>query len=542
MFISMSTYSRIITPWRLLLFFFFQSAFFSFFFLSDMTSSEESGWKYERILLFDVRHVYSSPSADLKYGRYGKTVKKLDFNPLLLPLFHRTVIDPSFYLSPGYSRQNYCVLASLILSIQARAGKSSIRAALKTYKDMDDRIAALSFSGLYDVTKVGMAYKDFARLESLNSRPIPTNLLQFYPALSFFEGLSVNLYRLRHENGSFRLFPLGVSQTSRSSSFFQCDLLLVTSDLLAANTTVPENHVLAVPYLQTLVEKFSKSRGGYKGGICRSCLCCFTSTHALEAHFNVCSIDCRRGSALPRKRSRNMYIHRPFKFNTFSQRVEQNGLQWRRSSNFKMLKPLVTGYFDMESYNIPLSADTGSIYEKIPRGAISTQAVMSYQYVFRSMYKEIPISQSLAAPRIRFSPQTQESGDKELFIGLFLSLRSDLLEHSRHLHNVLSRDVPPPRQSQRDPNLLKYIASKTACDICGKLFGSTGYSHRSKSFYTIIKQFDHDHYYRSMNFPLLMRNGVPMRAVLCQGKYILPSYRILYFAVFSSISFCSFVL
>ena len=349
---------------------------------------------------------------------------------------------------------------------------------------MDDRIAALSFSGLYHVAKVGMAYKDFAKLESLNSKPIPNSLLQFYPALAFFEGISINLYKLRHENGSFRLFPLGVSQYSRSSTFFQCDLLLCTSDMLATNAKFPENHVLAVPYLMTLIQKFSKSRGNFKGGICRSCLCCFRSTQALEAHFNVCSIDCRRGSSAARTRSRNMYIHRPLKFNSFTNRVEPNGLQWRRSSNFKMLKPLVLGFFDIESYNIPLSAATGSIYEKIPSGAIATQSIMSYQYVFRSMYPEIPISQSLAAPRIRFSPQTQESGDKELFIALFLSLRGDLFEHSRHLHNVLSRDVPPPRQNQRDPNLLKYIASIMGCDICGRIFGSRAYSHRSKSFYS----------------------------------------------------------
>ena len=377
-------------------------------------------------------------------------------------------------------------------------------------------MSSLITTDLFQLAKMGLALQDMGKLEAMNSNPIPEGLLQYYPQLAYFSGLSLNIFLIREENGCFRLFPIGLSKNCRKTSHFHIDLIQITSSILVPGAITPNNHVLAAPFLSTLMTKFSGNRGHYSR-ICRSCCSVFSSTQALHAHFSVCSIDARKGSTSARKRSRNMFSHHPRKLNSFSGRLEPNGLKWRRSSNFKLCAPLCIGLLDTEAYNVPLPKDTGSIYERVPTGAQGTQSIMCYQYVFKSMYPDIPLSDDLAHPRIRFSPQTPESGDKELFISLFLSLRQDMLHHAEHLKRILKADVPPPPPHARDKDLLLRIAKETHCQICGKRFQSTSFSRRSKSHYVVKRAFDHDHYLTSLHFPQLMSNGTPIRAILCQG-------------------------
>ena len=462
-------------------------------------------------MLFDVRHVESTPENQLRFASDNDA--RLSYHPLLKRLFHRTVFDPSPFLRKGYPRENYCVLGAFLLTCYTRLVGGSLKKV--SLKCMEKALASINISGLFNLGERGLKLHNFHRLETQNSNPITPALVKIFPALAYYQGLSFNIYQIRANDHTFRLFPLGLSKFSRNSNYFQIDLIQTTPAILDNKCKTPNSHVLAAPFLATLINKFGshqRNRGHFTH-LCRSCCAVFNSSQSLLCHFETCSIDARRGSAVARLRSRNRFIHLPKKMNRFSNRLEVNCLAWQRSQNFKLIKSLTIAFADLEAYNINLPDEVGSIYTKVPTNAMKTQKAMSYCYCFKSLYPSIPLPTTLASPRVRFCPQTPESSDEDLFLSFFLNLRSDLLEHSKFLHSVLSKDVPPTPAHLRSPRLIAFFKGIKFCFICGKRFGSKSWSNVSKKYYVVRRQYDHDHYSASSSFPMIQSG---LRAVLCQ--------------------------
>ena len=159
---------------------------------------------------------------------------------------------------------------------------------------------------------------------------------------------------------------------------------------------------------------------------------------------------------------------------------------------------------------------------------------MSYQYVFKSMYPSIALPPELALPRVKFCPHKPGATERDLFISYFLSLRDDLQKHANFLQSILRKDVPPPPQSQRSVHELAQMLASTNCEICGKKFGSTSYSKRSKKSYVVKKAWDHHHYMNSVNFPV--KNDTKygtLKAVLCQvGHAFFFTFFMTFFQIF----------
>lgn len=437
-------------------------------------------------------------------------------------MFKKVVFDPTKYLFPGFAKQNLCIPAAILMHFYKRTSRSLNKSSLSVFSNELNKI---NFNKLLSLGKVGLSFSDLPKLEQLNS-PIPEDLVSIFPPLSFFKGIALNLYQVRGTPSTqFDLFPLSISVHSRDSGYFQCDLIQVTATIVVPGKIVPSNHVLAVPRLATLVTKYSsrdQNRSHYSY-VCRSCLAVFSATHSLHLHLTTCPRDSRRGSMAPRRRSRNVYMHRTKFLNKFTGQLQTNGLHWRRSHNFKMIKPVLIGFGDCECYSIPVHADTAtansvtattsrdhSIFDKTPKSAIMKQKPMSFAYVLKSLYDSIPLPESMSLPRVRFCTEKEDSS---LFIQFFLLIRNDLVKYNKLIADVLSRTVPPLPLHQRTPQMKAYFDSIKSCQLCGKIFGSISYSNITKTHYRVVKQFDHNHY-KPLMFPSLQCG---LRAVLCAG-------------------------
>ena len=486
--------------------------------------SQESGWGFHSIKNFDCRYVITAPVNNLALGRANK---KLVFHPLLQKLFFRSVFDPAEFLRAGYNKDNFCVLAAIIMAFHSKFGPSINRVSIHT---IESEMVHLNFKGLYRFSHKGLKLTDLKKLEAMNE-PLADGLLELFPPLALFKGIALNLFCIKRQGDEFRIFPLSLSENSRESSYFQVDLIRLTPDLLMTEESVslkkpfgprrpapqgsPEDHVLYVPYLARLMTKFSHLRlnACKYTFLCRSCCHTYKSSIALHNHYSTCPSNSRKGSATARKRSKNVYLHMPRRFNTFTNRQVQNGMTFQRSQNHRMLKPLLIGFADLEAYQSKnLYGD--SAFHKPSKLAISSQLPMGYAYTYRSLYDDIPLPQSLALPRIRFCTQNQDCGDAELFISFFISLRNDLIHISNHLKSVLAKDTPPIPKAQRNKKLIALFNQSKECNFCGKKFFQKSYSAISKKFYRVLPNYDHDHY-NSKKFPLLASG---LRAVLCQGN------------------------
>ena len=444
---------------------------------------------------------------------------------MIKQLFHKTIINPSPYLAEGFPEENFCVLASIILQFHKKFGPPICNVTKAT---MTSEIRALNFQGLFKYGQKGLQVTDFKKLENLNT-PFSNRLKCLFPALAFFTTLSLNLFQIRRQNKEFRIFPISLSENYRDSSSFQVDMVKLNADILDPRKkplskskkkypdlgkTCDLNHVLLVPNLAGLLTKFTRknvNKSKYQF-VCRSCCSVFRSVQGRIYHYTTCSPNTRQGSTNARKRARNMYIHRPTRFNSFSSQIETNGLKWQRGHAYRMLKPLLLAFADLECYAVK-DLPTNSIFHKVPKQAIMQQKPMGWAYTFISLYNDIDLPEPLANPRIKYCTQTPGNSDSELFISFFLNLRNDLVHISKHLDAVLQKNTPPQPKHKRDPKILSLFAKASMCDFCGRRFQSRAYSALSGKSYKVIKCFDHDHY-QSQKYPKLSSG---LRAILCQG-------------------------
>ena len=412
------------------------------------------------ISIHDIRFVYSDAENALRFGAH---TSKIALKPRIKAIFNRTVFDPAAYLANGYSQNNHCIPGSILICLYKRLGQKLLRNS--TQARFAEELRTINTTNLYKMGKQGLALSDMPKIEALNS-PIPDSLRSIFPQLGYFSGLSLNMYQIKVTDGVYGIFPVSLSQHCRSSDRFQVDLLMVTPSLLPDNASVPSNHVFAIPFMPTLVVRCSNkvSNKSKYTNLCRSCVSLHRNTQALTEHYLTCAKDSRRGSAQPRKRSRNIYIHRPTVFNKFFNREEVNGLFWKRSDNSKLIKPLIHIYADIECF-CTTPQQNNDMFERVPSKAVQQQTIMSYAYCIKCLYPKIALPEVLTAPRMRFCSQTTDSSDKDLFLSFFLNLRNDLVTHAKWIRELLSHDRPPPPPSQRSPQMRAYFLSITHCQV-----------------------------------------------------------------------------
>ena len=474
---------------------------------------------FRKFLQWDVRHVIATADNELRYT-YGGRPRSLNYHPLLKPLLFRSIIDPAPYLRQGYARENLCVLCAVIISLCSRLGKNLQKF---TISKMESVIEILETTGLFRLEEAGLGLTQFSKFEILN-RPIPDALVRLFPQLSYYQGFSLNLFRVRRMQNCFRIFPISLSQHNRKSDFFQIDMIQVSDDLLQVPVSQSDTnhhlkgHVLAVPFLSKLITKFHRSKKANWSKfifLCRSCMSTFKSVASKDQHYLICPGDIRKGSVAFRKGSQNQFIHQPFILNHFTQKPQRNGLHWLRKNNHRMLRPLLLCWADLESYSstVPPHAFTSGI-NKVPSTAVRQQKSMSWSYCFTGLYRQFPLPASLNTPRVKFCRQDGVSNEQSLYIAFLLSLRGDLVKHLEFLQSVLQHDQGPTPPKQRNPTLLKHFRNILYCCLCGAKFGQKKFSAVSRKFYYVTRTFDHNHYSLNAGFPALSSN---LRSVLCQG-------------------------
>ena len=478
--------------------------------MDTMLNLHDSGWRFRMFQLFDVRFVEATPTNMLRYG--AVSTKKLQYNPLLKPLFHRQLFDPKQYLRPGFSQNNLCVLAGMLISCHSRLGPPLGKL---TKAEMEKELDHINTTGLLPLDQRGISVTHFQKLERLNS-PIPKGLIEKFSSLSYFKGFAINLFRVRKSGNIFRIFPTSLSVHNRDNSYFQCDLLEVSSDLLAQSQPDENDpsHVLSIPHLNKLITKFTSAKSNWSKylHLCRSCTGVFSTMPALKKHYLTCPIDGRRSSTLPRKKSLNMYLHRPYILNRFSGKVEVNSLKWKSKNSIFTVRPLVLGFADYESFGQNVSKEKPSLFEKRPSKASKIQTSMSWAYCFRSLYEDVPLPKCLQLPRIKFCSYTNDSTEPSLYIAFLLSLRADLERIDQFLQDTLKKDPGAPAMKLRNPQVVAYIKSKPNCDICGRFFGQKYFSAISKTHYRLQRCYDHCHYTNSFPSTSATAN---LRAVTC---------------------------
>ena len=312
----------------------------------------ESGWIFNRVVLFDVRHVKRDAGNRIFIGR-GQKKRREPFHNDVKTLFNRLVYDPTLYLQDGFYTTHLCVPASIILCIHAKLG-TALRSLTKT--KMSLILASFPWQPFIKPGKNGLPLESLTSFEKTLS-PIPSKLIQMFPALSAFVGISINIFSIRKKGETRRIFPISLSKHSRNNSFFQADLLLDTSEIRVAPYVPPENHCLAIANLAVLMTRFSDKRQNYRkySWVCRSCGYCAMSKDRLVDHYSICGTKTR--GPLGRRKCNNIIVHRPFLVNRFTKKTEPNGLQFSRGQNYMLLKGTSMIFLDFESYNRCIDGD-----------------------------------------------------------------------------------------------------------------------------------------------------------------------------------------
>ena len=444
-------------------------------FLLTLFPFQLSGWSYVRIIHFDCRYLASQAYNLYRFGADAR--RNIGFHPMIKSLFHRIVLDPLYYLRQGFPRANLCVPACMILAFHCRLGHS-VNRTLNIHK-METELEALSYRSLLTPGTVGISLSQLSQLETLNSNPIHSSLLRLFPALAFYKGVAINQFRVRRSGTDFRIFPVSLSKHSRASDWFQIDLLIDSTDIRPESCEKsfdhsPTKHCLVITNLARLVAKMTGKCANFSKYevICRTCFRLFRNTvgdHGRLKHDVTCTNQAR--GVLGRRKSRNILIHRPYVYNSFTNKKERNGLWFKKGFNYRRLRPLALGWMDFESYHVALterSVNTNA-FVKQPPSALAIQTPMSYAIAYTSLYPHIAIPPELSDVRIKFLDESNATL-KDFYISLLLTIRKDLFLLSNFLRDVLSRDRPPPNMRERTFQQRLHIMSVSHCQICGSRY------------------------------------------------------------------------
>ena len=407
-----------------------------------------------------------NPENEIRYGKHSYKNKKVKIKEELKPLMDRTTLDPTGFARSSDERQALCPIMVCLITCYVRLG-SGIKNLDKEefWRQMNN----INYKSLVNYAKTGFSYKDIDAIERLNS-PINAALKLAFPYLNLFKGFSFNIFKLEKTGNSLKMFPVSLSKHHRDENWFQIDTIKVTSDIVDGPLKQEHNlcHLLAVPHLARFVTKFRHERinASKYVQICRSCCFVTSSRNALDKHFINCSAEVRK-SALGRKASRNQWVHRPYKISPFSGQLVQNGLTWKRSSNFKLLKSLCDIYADFEASHEKVIHENNGLYNTPPKAAVEQQRLLSFAYVIKSYYPEIALPQNLSVPRFRCCKQTIQDDSRKLILEFFLSLRKDLVALNSFYNDLFTSTEAKTLPKKRDPKVLQYILSKQYCDICG---------------------------------------------------------------------------
>ena len=473
--------------------------------ISDMTA-QQSGWNFCQVLRFDVRHVVSSPHNLVRYG--GRYRNRKDYHPYLSRFFFRNVLDPGFYLKKGLDTLNLCIPTCVLMSLHARLGVGLRRISMRQFKK--DLKKYFIFENLFNLH--GLSLEQMNTFEE-NFIPVPSNLVELFPALAFFKGLSINFFRIRKNGQKFFIFPFALSPNSRDHSFFQIDVLIETDDIFSEDREIPSSteyspfHCLLIMSLRNLTNKIkSEMRTCHNAChndnfqyICRTCFKLFKDRGGIEQHELSCKHQ-KRGKGGGRRKCNNTLIHKPLILNKFTGKTQLNGLTFKKSKLYTVLKPLSLAFLDFESYNTPVSDSSSPkscVYEGVPNTAIFLQSPLSYCYLLRSLYHDQhPLPECLKAVRLRCCEQQTDVAIKDFFIALLLDIRRDLESHGQFLAEVIASDPGVPSMQRLTMKDRIHFLSAKFCQICGKRFGSHYFHPRTKKKIIILKCKDHDHFLR----------------------------------------------
>ena len=259
--------------------------------IEEMSSFFGSAWQFLRVRVFHVRYVKAGAH---NLVRFGARPDSTSFHPDISPLLGSLVLDPQNFAQQA-TQAAYCIPISIILSILIRFEGERFSEIGK--KMVSQGLNVLNFQQFLQHSN-GISISDFRRLESANT-PLPSALVQRFPAIQTYKGLALNLYRsvIRQDPDNITqkqifIFPMVLSANHKSDSFVQVDLLLDSTDLRPKgrdSPTFPKSplHVLTIHNLIGLLARNSHSKRKHANRyshICRSCCHIFTSKEDLDIH------------------------------------------------------------------------------------------------------------------------------------------------------------------------------------------------------------------------------------------------------------------
>lgn len=470
----------------------------------------ESGWCFDRVVYFDVRHLKRNAHNEVFTIGHRNEKKRIEFHEDVRLLFSRVVLDPVKYLEVGFPATHLCLPACILICIRAKL-KQTLRSLSK--KQMTAELAVLPWQNFICPGTDGIPLESVSNFEKLLT-PIPKELIRLYPSLSVFSGIAINIFAIRKKKEVRRLFPLSLSKNNRNQSFFQADALIESPELFQPPYLPPKNHCLAVTNLPVLLTRFSGRRSNYNKYrfLCRSCGFTAMTNERLEEHFNICQERIR--GPLGRRKCQNRLVHRPYLVNRFTNKTERNGIYFKRGDSYKLLKNTVLCFLDFESFNKRYedssAKESSSMFEKVPKNAVTSQPVCSYSYVITSLHEDLhPLPPNLSQPRfkrINDANIDRRASERDFFLALLLSLRYDLLLHYLFLQKIIDENTPAPAPSFRSEDEMNFMASVKSCMICGSIFGRKKVSPKSQKYHIVKRTYDHDHFNISKG----------LRLVLCQ--------------------------
>ena len=411
-----------------------------------------------------IRLVKSAPSNWLSFGARPK--KRQNFTPAVNRIFSNLVLDPSDFEN---TQSNLCVPLSIALSLITNFQKTTPTEI--TRAQITNTLNAIHFRHLLDPI-VGIPMHQFKDLEKGNTPPSPA-MLNLFEGLDKFSGIGINLFTVRLFNDGTTtkvfLLPSILSTKHNDPTVYQMDLIKDSSCIRSPGHKITQNHVLIATNLPLLLArrntKTRKNAHKYTHS-CRACCRAFLNEVSFVSHSKTCEGFSTKGKCKPR-RAKNIKIHQPFRINKFNLREERNGLTFRRGHAYKTIMPLHSTFIDTEATTRAIPANV----QNQPPNAIAHQNILGYCLVHTSNYPEHKLPSSLLHPRSVLFDSIRQT-DHSLYIHLLTTIRNDMSLLSDHLKSALESD--PGRQSLSSmsvEDLTNYL-STTACNMCGRKFGT----------------------------------------------------------------------